>query len=122
VVAAGAKIELPEIVSFDPNKPAVVGKLAMSTLDKVAEKLKANGGVKRVRIEGHADGKEGAPKKRQTLSQERAEAVRDYLIKKGVEPERLQAVGYGDARPIDKRNTADARAKNRRVEFIVVEQ
>jgi len=48
--------------------------------------------------------------------------VRNFLIKKGVEPDRLQAVGYGDMRPLDKRKTAEARAKNRRVEFIIVEQ
>jgi flagellar motor protein MotB len=44
------------------------------------------------------------------------------MIRKGVEPDRLQAVGYGDTHPIDKRKTAEARAKNRRVEFIIVEQ
>ena len=48
--------------------------------------------------------------------------MRSVLIKKGVEAERLQAVGYGDTRPLDKRKTAEARAKNRRVEFIIVEQ
>ena len=78
-------------------------------------------GVKRIRIEGHTDDVGGA-KKNQELSQARAESVRNFLIKKGVEPERLQAVGYGDTRPLDKRKTADARAKNRRVEFIIVEQ
>ena len=77
--------------------------------------------MKRIRIEGHTDDVGGA-KKNQELSQARAESVRDYLIKKGVEPERLQAVGYGDTRPLDKRKTAEARAKNRRVEFIIVEQ
>jgi outer membrane protein OmpA-like peptidoglycan-associated protein len=58
----------------------------------------------------------------QALSQARAEAVREYLIRHGIEPDRLQAVGYGSTRPVDKRNSSEARAKNRRVELIVVEQ
>ena len=37
-------------------------------------------------------------------------------------PDRLQAVGYGDSRPLDNRKTNEARAKNRRVEFVIVEQ
>jgi OOP family OmpA-OmpF porin len=57
-----------------------------------------------------------------TLSQARAEAVRDYLMKRGVEASRLQAVGYGRDRPADRNNTQEGRAKNRRVELIVVEQ
>ena len=62
------------------------------------------------------------PKRRQELAQARANAVRELLIKRGVDADRLQAVGYGDGRPLDKRPNADARAKNRRVEFIIVEQ
>jgi outer membrane protein OmpA-like peptidoglycan-associated protein len=77
--------------------------------------------VKRIRIEGHTDDV-GGTKKNMELSQARAESVRNFLIRKGVEADRLQAVGYGDTRPLDKRKTPDARAKNRRVEFIIVEQ
>ena len=90
-------------------------------MDRIAEKIQANPQVKRIRIEGHTDDV-GGHKKNQELSQLRAEAVRNYLIKKGIEPDRLQAIGYGDTRPLDNRKTNEARAKNRRVEFIIVEQ
>jgi outer membrane protein OmpA-like peptidoglycan-associated protein len=120
VTIAGGKIELPENINFDTGSDNIAGR-SQSLMDRVAEKIKSNPGVKRIRIEGHTDDVGGA-KKNMELSQARAESVRNYLIKKGVEPERLQAVGYGDTRPLDKRKTSDARAKNRRVEFIIVEQ
>jgi outer membrane protein OmpA-like peptidoglycan-associated protein len=113
------RIEIKEVVGFDAQKTTLT-KAGASELDRIAERLKSNPQVKRVRIEGHADKSEG--KKAFALSQGRADAAREYLIKKGVEAERLQAVGYGDSRPFATGTTADARAKNRRVEFIVVEQ
>ena len=120
VTIAGGKIELPENINFDTGSDRISGR-SESLMDRVAEKIKSNPGVKRIRIEGHTDDV-GGSKKNMELSQARAESVRNFLIKKGVEPERLQAVGYGDTRPLDKRKTSDARAKNRRVEFIIVEQ
>jgi large repetitive protein len=120
VTIAGGKIELPENINFDTGSERIAGR-SESLMDRIAEKVKANPQVKRIRIEGHTDDV-GGGKKNMELSQARAEAVRNFLIKKGVEPDRLQAVGYGDTRPLDKRKTADARAKNRRVEFIIVEQ
>ncbi|HEY2743566.1 MAG TPA: OmpA family protein [Polyangia bacterium] len=120
VTIAGGKIELPENINFDTGSDKIAGR-SEALMDRIAEKIKANPGVKRIRIEGHTDDVGGA-KKNQELSQARAESVRNFLIKKGIEADRLQAVGYGDTRPLDKRKTADARAKNRRVEFIIVEQ
>jgi outer membrane protein OmpA-like peptidoglycan-associated protein len=88
-------------------------------LARAAERLRANPQVRRVRIEAHADAVERNP---QALSQARADAVRAFLIARGVEPDRLQAVGYGNTRPVDRRKTAEARARNRRVELVIVEQ
>jgi outer membrane protein OmpA-like peptidoglycan-associated protein len=51
------------------------------------------------------------------LSQRRAEAVLDYLISKGISPDRLEAVGFGPTKPIASNKTASGRAKNRRTEF-----
>jgi outer membrane protein OmpA-like peptidoglycan-associated protein len=120
VMIAGGKIELPENILFETGSARIAGR-SEALLDRVADKIKANPQVKRIRIEGHTDDV-GSSRKNLELSQQRAEAVRDFLIRKGVEPERLQAVGYGDTRPLDKRRTSEARAKNRRVEFIIVEQ
>jgi outer membrane protein OmpA-like peptidoglycan-associated protein len=116
---ATSRIEIKETLAFGPQAVAV-SKTAAAELDKIAERLKSNLHVKRVRIEGHADKSEG--KRAFTLSQGRADAAREYLIRKGVEADRLQSVGYGDARPAATANTPAARAQNRRVEFIVVEQ
>jgi len=120
VIVTGTKIELPDQIQFETGKATILGR-SEALLDRVAEKIRSNPNVKRIRIEGHTDDV-GSSKKNQELSQARAEAVREYLIKKGVEADRLSAVGYGDTRPLDKRKTAEARAKNRRVEFIIVEQ
>ena len=68
-------------------------------------------------VEGHTDGL-GPAEYNRGLSQRRSEAVRDYLIGKGVAPERLEAKGFGEDRPIASNSTNAGRAANRRVEFI----
>ncbi|MBL6976085.1 MAG: OmpA family protein [Deltaproteobacteria bacterium] len=72
-----------------------------------------------VRIEGHTDSV-GRASSNQRLSTARAVAVRKYLLGKGVAPRRLQAVGLGEARPIDDNSTEAGRSVNRRVEFHIV--
>ena len=120
VQIAGNKIELPDSISFDTGR-ATIARRSEALLGRVADKINANPRVRRVRIEGHTDDV-GSAKKNQELSQERAEAVRDFLIRKGVDPDRLQAVGFGNTRPLETHRNAEARAKNRRVDFIIVEQ
>jgi OOP family OmpA-OmpF porin len=73
----------------------------------------------RVSIEGHTDnvGKEASNLR---LSQKRAEAVRDYLVSKGIAAERLEAIGYGPTKPLMSNKTARGKAKNRRTEFRIV--
>jgi len=72
-------------------------------------------------IDGHTDD-EGADDYNLTLSQGRAEAVVQYLIKVGIEPARLSAKGFGETKPIDKAKTKAAKARNRRVEFTIVKK
>jgi OmpA-OmpF porin, OOP family len=73
----------------------------------------------RVSIEGHTDNV-GGEGHNMRLSQRRAEAVRDYLVSKGISPSRLQAVGYGPTKPLASNKTAKGKAKNRRTEFKIV--
>ena len=120
VQIAGNKIELPENISFDTGR-ATIARRSEALVGRIADKLNANPGVRRIRIEGHTDDV-GSAKKNQELSQARAEAVRDLLIRKGVDADRLQAVGFGNTRPLDTHRNAEARARNRRVDFIIVEQ
>jgi len=74
---------------------------------------------KKVLIEGHTDSV-GSANLNQVLSQKRAEAVRDALVQEGVDASRLTAVGIGKDRPIADNTTAEGRARNRRVEIVVL--
>ncbi len=117
VVVTKERLDLKEKVFFETGKSAIRPE-SLGLLDEVAAALKANPDVKRVVIEGHTDSK-GAKLKNAKLSQGRAEAVRAYLVEKGVEPARLQAKGFGASRPIADNGTPKGREENRRVEFVI---
>lgn len=74
-----------------------------------------------VEIAGHADA-QGSPDRNLELSRRRAQAVLDYFVSRGEDPERFLAVGYGDTRPIADNSTEEGRQKNRRIEFIALEE
>ena len=84
-------------------------------LDEIAEVLQKNPTL-RVEIQGHTDniGNEAYNMK---LSENRARAVMEYLVRKGIQPQQLSAAGYGFSRPIAYNDTPEGRAKNRRVEL-----
>ena len=83
-------------------------------LDSVVEFM-AHKRSARVEISGHTDNV-GNAKANKALSQRRAQACRDYLVSKGIEPGRITAVGFGDERPIAPNDTEEGRQKNRRIE------
>jgi outer membrane protein OmpA-like peptidoglycan-associated protein len=88
--------------------------------EQLAEALRiieANSTAKII-IEGHADST-GNDQINLPLSELRASQVLDYLIQVGVSPDRLSIVGYGSSQPLGDNNTADGRAQNRRVDFVV---
>ncbi|WP_224371525.1 OmpA family protein [Hyalangium versicolor] len=109
-------INIKDTVYFDTGK-ATIQKRSFPLLDQVANLLKSHPEIEKLRIEGHTDNA-GKPAANLTLSQRRAEAVRDYLIKKGVASQRLDAKGFGQERPIADNKTAKGRATNRRVDFV----
>ncbi len=86
------------------------------TLDRVAEVLKAHPELQTVHVDGHTD-ETGAPALNQSLSEQRAVQVRQGLVDRGIEAERLVARGFGASHPIAPNATRAGRAKNRRVEF-----
>ena len=69
-------------------------------------------------VEGHTDS-QGSDAVNQPLSLNRASAVRDYLVSRGVPQEKISAVGLGASRPLVDNNTAENRANNRRVEIVI---
>jgi outer membrane protein OmpA-like peptidoglycan-associated protein len=72
-----------------------------------------------IQISGHTDAK-GSDAYNQRLSENRAKAVVDYLVSKGVDGKRLQYKGYGKSMPLETNDTEEGRAKNRRVEFKII--
>lgn len=75
----------------------------------------------RFTVEGHTDSV-GSAKLNQELSDKRANSVRDFLIEEGIDASRLQAIGYGEDRPIASNNTRAGRTQNRRVEINLIKE
>ncbi|MCS7152393.1 MAG: OmpA family protein [Bacteroidia bacterium] len=105
-------------ILFKPNSP-LLEPSSYPILDQIADFLKKNPQV-RLRIHGHTDIGDPDPRHNQRLSEERAINVRQYLIRKGIDPSRLEAVGHGNTQPIADNRTPEGRAQNRRVEFEVI--
>jgi outer membrane protein OmpA-like peptidoglycan-associated protein len=103
-------------VLFDFGK-ATLRPEAREKLAKVSGILLAYPTLK-VRVEGNTDNV-GSDEFNQTLSEKRADAVRDYLVAQNVNPDSLTAVGFGKTRPIASNDTADGRQQNRRVEMVM---
>ena len=82
----------------------------------IAKTLAENPQIKKVRVEGHTD-HVGTDEYNKTLSEQRAQAVVEGLVRLGVDRSRLRAEGLGRSRPLDKNDTESGRANNRRVEF-----
>ncbi len=87
-------------------------------LDFLYNYMKQNPGME-IEIQGHTDNV-GTPEANFELSQQRAEAVRTYLLDRGIEPSRISAKGYGETRPVAGNITDEDRARNRRTEFKVL--
>ncbi|MDZ7859168.1 MAG: PKD domain-containing protein [Candidatus Krumholzibacteriota bacterium] len=103
-----------EGVKFEFDKSALTAD-SRQILDRVAASLLKHPEVK-VEVGGYTDSA-GNEKYNMNLSEQRAKAVRDYLVNKGVPASQLTARGYGETKPIADNKTAEGRAKNRRVEL-----
>lgn len=101
-------------IQFETGK-AKIKKSSYGILDQVAQVFLDNPNYS-AEVQGHTDNV-GKPAANMKLSDDRANAVREYLIGKGVAAERLTAKGYGDTMPIESNATSKGRSMNRRVEF-----
>jgi len=105
-------------VNFEYNSATLTSE-SRPILAAVAADLKRYPRLK-VELQGHTDST-GSDKYNLTLSQKRAQSVRDYLVSEGVGPQQLTAKGYGESDPIADNKTEAGRAENRRVAMVVLE-
>jgi len=119
IVVEKDRIVLKKKIQFAKNSAKIIGNSAI-ILDMVADAINSNPKIKKVIIEGHTDDT-GSREKNIALSQQRADAVKDYLIKAGIPEQILEAKGYGPDKPIASNKTSKGKEQNRRVEFVIVE-
>lgn len=116
VIVKQDKLELTEKLFFELNKSRLAS-ASFPVMDEVVQVLKDNKNF-RVQVEGHTDSS-GTFAHNQALSEERANAVRDYLVSHGIPTERLVSKGFSSSVPVDSNATPAGRENNRRVEFMV---
>ena len=106
-------------VFFDSGKSTLRAE-SNHELNQLAEYMNIKGSLV-IEIAGYTDNV-GAPEANQKLSEERANAVRQFLLKKGIAPGRITAKGYGDAQPVADNNTAAGKQQNRRTEVHIISE
>ncbi len=113
------RLSIPGQVLFAFDRADLTGE-AHGVLESVRRFLADHPEVKRVRIEGYTDAI-GAEAYNVGLANRRAEAVRRWLVERGVESGRLEAVGLGRYNPVERNDTPEGRRLNRRVQFLVLD-
>jgi len=103
-------------IEFETGKD-VIRSTSFGILNQIAQVMVDNPTYK-LEIQGHTDNV-GKPDSNQDLSERRTGSVLNYLVKKGIDANRLTSVGFGQDKPVAPNTTAAGRAKNRRVEFVV---
>ena len=119
VSVTSGQIVIVKPVFFATNKDVILQQ-SFEVLESVAEALRAAKNIKKVRVEGHTDNR-GKPAHNRDLSDRRAKSVMKWLVEHGIDQGRLEAQGFGPDHPIADNKTADGRAKNRRVDFIIID-
>lgn len=109
-------------VFFDTDKASIKSNSAKA-IKKVASMMKVYPAMQ-IELRGHTDSnnKTGDPNYNQKLSQLRADAVKQSLIKEGIDESRIKSIGFGDSKPLYDNSTEDGRAKNRRTEFVIIKK
>lgn len=119
VVVTEKEIRITQQIQFEFNKAVIRPGISFKILDEVVEVLNENPKID-LEVQGHTDNV-GGDAYNMKLSQKRADAVRAYLVAKGIAPSRLVSKGYGFHQPLVPNTTAANRLLNRRVQFIRTE-
>jgi len=114
------KIAINEKIQFEFDK-ATIMEASFGLMNEIADVIAKNPQIKQLRIEGYASS-EGEAGHNKALSDARAKSVMKYLTGKGIPANTLVAMGFGIEKPIADNSTEDGREKNRRVEFVILEQ
>lgn len=120
VAVQATEVALLGKILFEAGK-ADIKPESMKLIDEVAANLVADRTIKLVEIRGYTDSQGDDPSNLK-LSQARVDSVYKALVARGVEPERLQAKGFGETKPIATNDTAEGREQNRRVEFVILQR
>ncbi|HEY6876531.1 MAG TPA: OmpA family protein, partial [Polyangiales bacterium] len=120
VTVAQTKLTIKGTIYFNTDTAELQSR-SEPLLRAIADTLLRNPSLKRVEVQGHTDNS-GSPEHNLELSTKRAEEVKDWLVRAGVEPTRLVSQGYGSSKPIAANIGTAGRAKNRRVEFMILER
>ena len=119
VKVEGKEIKLSKQIHFETDSAKIMGD-SNSLMEEISDILQRNTGIKKVEIQGHTDNT-GTREHNLQLSDARASSVKAWLVGAGVDGSRLVARGYGQDRPLAPNVTAANRARNRRVQFIILE-
>ncbi|MCL7745221.1 OmpA family protein [Guyparkeria hydrothermalis] len=113
------RLQAPESITFQTDSAEIQPQFRR-TLNDIAASIQQYPNTV-VRVEGHTDST-GSASYNQDLSVNRAQSVASYLAQSGVSSSRVQAIGYGESRPIATNSTPQGRAQNRRVEILILPQ
>ncbi len=116
-MGSDGSVQLLKPIEFETGR-ATIKPVSFPIMDEVMDLLKSRPSM-RLGVYGHTDSK-GVPANNLKLSKDRAAAVRNYLLNKGVAPSRLESEGFGQTKPVAPNETDEGRAKNRRVEFKIL--
>ncbi len=120
VTVAAKEIVIKQQIQFAVDS-AVILPASTGLLNEIADVLIKNPRIRKVEVQGHTDNT-GSPDKNMRLSEDRANSVVAWLTAHGVPADRLVAKGYGQDKPLAPNVTEANKAKNRRVQFVILDQ
>ncbi|MGH7281941.1 MAG: OmpA family protein [Polyangiaceae bacterium] len=120
VDVAKDEIKIKQQIQFATDSAAILPE-SLELMTEIADAFVRNPWIKRVEVQGHTDNT-GTPDHNKILSEQRADAVREWLVAHGVSADRLVSRGYGQTKPLVPNVTTANKAKNRRVQFIILDK